>query len=249
MATLSVNIDHIATLREARKGREPDPIAAAVLVELAGADGLTVHLREDRRHMQERDVKLLRQTLATKLNLEMAATTDMVQFAIDILPDQVTLVPENREEITTEGGLNVAGKVGDIEKAVSSLKMHEIFVSLFIDPEIDQIKAATKTGAQAIELHTGTYCNAYDFGEDDMAWQMELDKIEKMTQMALKSELVVNAGHGLNYQNVEYISSISDINELNIGHSIVSRASLVGMERAVKDMLEILRRTSGQRQF
>ncbi len=211
MATLSVNIDHIATLREARKGREPDPIAAAVLVELAGADGLTVHLREDRRHMQERDVKLLRQTLATKLNLEMAATTDMVQFAIDILPDQVTLVPENREEITTEGGLNVAGKVGDIEKAVSSLKMHEIFVSLFIDPEIDQIKAATKTGAQAIELHTGTYCNAYDFGEDDMAWQMELDKIEKMTQMALKSELVVNAGHGLNYQNVEYISSISDI--------------------------------------
>jgi pyridoxine 5-phosphate synthase len=244
MATLSVNIDHIATLREARKGREPDPIAAAVLVELAGADGITVHLREDRRHMQERDVKLLRQTLSTKLNLEMAATTDMVQFAIDILPDQVTLVPENREEITTEGGLNVAAKVGDIEKAVSSLKMHEIFVSLFIDPEIDQIKAATKTGAQAIELHTGTYCNAYDFGEDDMAWQMELDKLEKMTQMALKSELVVNAGHGLNYQNVEYISSIPDINELNIGHSIVSRASLVGMERAVRDMLEILRRTS-----
>jgi len=243
MATLSVNIDHIATLREARKGREPDPIAAAVLVELAGADGITIHLREDRRHIQERDVKLLRQTISTKLNLEMAATTDMVQFAIDILPDQVTLVPENREEITTEGGLNVAGRVSEIEKTVSSLKMHEIFVSLFIDPDIEQIKAAARTGAQAIELHTGTYCNAYDYGEDEMAWQMELDKIEKMTQMALKSDLVVNAGHGLNYQNVGYISSISDINELNIGHSIISRASLVGMERAVKDMLEILRRT------
>jgi pyridoxine 5-phosphate synthase len=244
MATLSVNIDHIATLREARKGREPDPISAAVLVELAGADGITIHLREDRRHIQERDAKLLRQTISTKLNLEMAATTDMVQFAIDVLPDQVTLVPENREEITTEGGLNVAGKVSEIEKTVSSLKMHEIFVSLFIDPDIEQIKAATRTGAQAIELHTGTYCNAYDYGEDEMAWQMELDKIEKMTQMALKSDLVINAGHGLNYQNVGYISSISDLNELNIGHSIISRASLIGMERAVKDMLEILRRTS-----
>jgi len=245
MATLSVNIDHIATLREARKGREPDPIAAAVLAELAGANGITVHLREDRRHIQERDVKLLRQTISTKLNLEMASTRDMVQFAIDTLPDQVTLVPENREELTTEGGLNVAAKVNEIEKITSSLKMHEIFVSLFVDPEIDQIKAARKAGAAAIELHTGSYCNAFDYREDNMAWQMELDKIEKITQMAVKNDLIVNAGHGLNYKNVGYIAAITDIHELNIGHSIVSRASLVGMEKAVKDMLGLLNRTSG----
>jgi pyridoxine 5-phosphate synthase len=241
MATLSVNIDHIATLREARKGREPDPISAAVLVELAGAQGITVHLREDRRHIQDRDVRLLRQTIASKLNLEMAATADMVQFAIDILPDQVTLVPENREELTTEGGLNVAAKLAEIEKAVTSLKMHDIFVSLFVDPDLEQIKAAKKSGAAAVELHTGNYCNAF-VGEDNMTWQMELDKIEKMTHIAVKSDLVVNAGHGLNYQNVEYIAGIPDINELNIGHSIISRASLVGMERAVRDMLGILQR-------
>ena len=185
MATLSVNIDHIATIREARKGREPDPVAAAVLVELAGAHGITVHLREDRRHIQDRDVKLLRQTTSTKLNLEMAPTSEMVQFAIDTLPDMVTLVPESREELTTEGGLNVLGKISEMEKIISSLKIHEIFVSLFIDPEIEQIKAAKKAGATAIELHTGTYCNAYDYGEDDISWQMELDKIEKMTQIKI----------------------------------------------------------------
>ncbi|MFC1583922.1 pyridoxine 5'-phosphate synthase [Fibrobacterota bacterium] len=242
MATLSVNIDHIATLREARKGREPDPIAAAVLVELAGANGITAHLREDRRHMQERDIRLLRQTISTKLNLEMAATRDMVQFAVDTLPDMVTLVPENREELTTEGGLNVAGKLEEIEKATASLKMHDIFVSLFIDPELDQIKAAKKSGANAIEIHTGNYCNAYSYEENEMSMQMELDKIEKMTQVAAKNGLVVNAGHGLNYQNVGAITAIPEIQELNIGHSIVSRASLVGMEQAVRDMLDIMRR-------
>ena len=240
MATLGVNIDHIATLREARKGREPDPIAAAVLIELAGAHGITVHLREDRRHIQERDVKLLRQMLSTNLNLEMAATDNMVQFAIDTLPDMATLVPENREELTTEGGLNVATNIPEIEKATSSLKMHDIFVSLFIDPDIDQIKAAKKVGASAVEFHTGNYANAFAFSEDDMAWQLELDKIEKMTQLAIKHGLTVNAGHGLNYQNVEHIAAISEIHELNIGHSIISRASLVGMEKAVKDMLKLL---------
>jgi pyridoxine 5-phosphate synthase len=244
MATLSVNIDHIATLREARKGREPDPISAAVLVELAGAHGITVHLREDRRHIQERDVKILGQIITTKLNLEMAATNDMVQFAIDTLPDQVTLVPESREELTTEGGLNVTGKINELEKTISSLKMHDIFVSLFINPEIEQIKASKKCGADAVELHTGTYCNAFNFGEDKMAWQMELDKIEKMTQMAVKNDLVVNAGHGLNYQNVQYITAIPNIQELNIGHSIISRSSLVGLDKAVRDMLAILQRSS-----
>lgn len=244
MPKLGVNIDHIATLREARKGREPDPVAAAVLVELAGAHGITVHLREDRRHMQERDVKILRQIVTTKLNLEMAPTQEMVQFAIDVLPDQVTLVPENREELTTEGGLNVAGKTEEIEKVIASLRKHDIFTSLFINPEIDQIKAAKKAGASCLEFHTGNYCNAYDYGEDEMAWQMELDKLEKMTQMAVRHDFVVNAGHGLNYHNVEPVAAIPDLQELNIGHSIISRAALVGQERAVVEMLRLLEKAA-----
>ncbi|MBF0430937.1 MAG: pyridoxine 5'-phosphate synthase [Fibrobacteria bacterium] len=246
MPKLSVNVDHIATIREARKCREPDPVAAAVLAELAGANGITVHLREDRRHIQERDVKILRQTISTKLNLEMAPTPEMVQFAIDSLPDMVTLVPESREELTTEGGLNVAAKVNELEKVTSSLKIHHIYVSCFIDPEIEQIKAAKKAGASCVEFHTGSYCNAFDYGEDDMAWQMELDKIEKMAQMAVKSGLEVNAGHGLNYQNVHYIAAIPEIQELSIGHSIISRASLLGMNQSVKDMLGILEKTTSQ---
>ncbi len=241
MAKLSVNIDHIATLREARKGREPDPIAGAVLAELAGAEGITVHLREDRRHIQERDVKLLRQTVSTRLNLEMAATEDMIQFAIDVCPDIVTIVPESREELTTEGGLNVAAKTKELERAVLSLKRHNIQVSLFIDPEMDQLKAAKKTGASAVEFHTGTYCNAFDHGESEMAWQVELDKIEKMSLVAHRNNLIVNAGHGLNYQNILPIVAIPNIAELNIGHSIISRSVLVGLDRAVKDMRELIK--------
>jgi len=243
MPKLSVNIDHIATLREARKGREPDPVAAAVLAELAGADGITVHLREDRRHIQERDVKLLRQTATTRLNLEMAATPEMTQFAIDILPDLVTLVPENREELTTEGGLNIAARANEIEKVCLALKKHDIFVSIFIDPEVELVRAAKRAGADGVEFHTGPYCNAYDFSGDQLAWQMELAKVEKMVHMAGKLDLNVNAGHGLNYRNVGHIAAIAGIHELNIGHSIVSRAALVGLSEAVREM----RRAMAQR--
>jgi pyridoxine 5-phosphate synthase len=239
MPKLGVNIDHVATIREARKIREPDPIAAATICELAGAHGITAHLREDRRHMQERDIRLLRQTVTTQLNLEMAASPEMIQFAIDVLPDMVTLVPEKREELTTEGGLDVAARVEDLTKAVNSLHKHDISVSLFVDPELHQIKAAARTGARLIELHTGSYASAYDFGEGK-DWEEELVKLDNMAQVAQKSGLLVNAGHGLNYRNVVPIAEIKGIWELNIGHSIVSRAVLVGMDRAVRDMVALI---------
>lgn len=242
MAKLGVNIDHVATIREARKIREPDPVAAATLCELAGAHGITVHLREDRRHMQERDVRLLRQTVTTHLNLEMAASPAMLQFAIDVLPDMVTLVPEKREELTTEGGLNVAGNIEELTKIVNSLHKHDVQVSLFIDPDLHQIKAAVRTGARFIELHTGAYARAYDFGEGDGPdWQEELAKLDNMAQIAQRSDLIVNAGHGLNYRNVSPVADIKGIWELNIGHSIVGRAVMVGFDRAVRDMLELIK--------
>jgi pyridoxine 5-phosphate synthase len=242
MAKLGVNIDHVATIREARKIREPDPVTAATLCELAGAHGITVHLREDRRHMQERDVRLLRQIVTTHLNLEMAASPDMLQFAIDVLPDMVTLVPEKREELTTEGGLNVAGNIEGITKIVNSLHKHDVQVSLFIDPDLHQIKAAVRTGARFIELHTGAYAHAYDFGEGDGPdWQEELSKLDNMAQIAQRSDLIVNAGHGLNYRNVSPIADIKGIWELNIGHAIVGRAVMVGFDRAVRDMLELIK--------
>lgn len=237
---LGVNIDHIATIREARKIREPDPVAAAVLAELAGAHGITAHLREDRRHIQERDVRLLRGIVTTHLNLEMAASHEMVQFAVDVLPDMVTLVPENRKEVTTEGGLNVAAKLDDISKAVQILKNNDIVVSLFVDPETDQVKAARKAGADFVELHTGRFAETFE-----KSGQAELDReistIQDMVALANKYGLRVNAGHGLNYRNVGYIASIDGIEEMNIGHSIISRAALVGMDRAVKEMLEQIR--------
>ncbi len=242
MAKLGVNIDHVATVREARKVREPDPIAAAALCELAGAHGITVHLREDRRHIQERDVRLLRQTITTHLNLEMAASPEMLQFAIDVLPDMVTLVPEKREELTTEGGLNVAGNIEAITKIVNSLHKHDVQVSLFIDPDLHQVKAAVRTGARFVELHTGAYARAYDFGEGDGPdWQEELATLDNMAQVAQRSDLVVNAGHGLNYRNVGPIAAIKGIWELNIGHSIVGRAMMVGFDRAVRDMLDLIK--------
>ena len=239
MPKLGVNIDHIATIRQARKVRDPDPIAAAVLCELAGAHGITVHLREDRRHMQERDVRLLRQTVSTDLNLEMAASAEMLQFAIDLLPNMVTLVPERREELTTEGGLDVVTKVDEIARMVTSLQKHKVEVSLFIEPDLAQVKAAVRTGAHFIELHTGAYANAYDYG-DGTEWEEELVKIENMAQVAQRSGLVVNAGHGLNYRNVQHIANIKGMYELNIGHSIVGRAALVGLDRAVRDMLALI---------
>lgn len=241
---LGVNIDHIATIREARKIREPDPVVAAVLAELAGAHGITAHLREDRRHIQERDVRLLRGIVTTHLNLEMAASHDMVQFAIDVLPDMVTLVPEHRKEVTTEGGLNVAAKLDEITKVVQVLKNNDIVVSLFVDPETDQVKAARKAGADFIELHTGRFAETFE-----KSGQAELDReistLQDMVALATKYGLRVNAGHGLNYRNVGFIAGIDGIEEMNIGHSIISRAAMVGMDRAVKEMLEQIRQAEG----
>lgn len=238
---LGINIDHIATIREARKIREPDPVAAAVLAELAGCHGITAHLREDRRHIQDRDIRLLRGTVTTHLNMEMAPSPEMVQFAIDLHPDMATLVPENRLEITTEGGLNVAAKAEDLAKAIAKLKQNDILVSVFIDPESSQVKAAKKVGADFVEFHTGKYSNAYDMG-DSRELESELSAIQDMTLLAHKYGLRINAGHGLNYRNVGPIAAIPHIEELNIGHSIIGRAALVGMERAVKEMLDAIRR-------
>jgi pyridoxine 5-phosphate synthase len=240
---LGVNIDHIATIREARKIREPDPVAAAVIAELAGAHGITCHLREDRRHIQERDVRLLRGVVTTHLNLEMAASMEMAQFAIDVLPDMVTLVPEHRKEVTTEGGLNVAAKFDDISKIVKILKNNDIAVSIFVDAETDQVKASKKTGADFIELHTGRFAEAYEkSGQQDL--ERELSQIQDMIALATKYGLRVNAGHGLNYRNIHYIASLEGIEEMNIGHSIVARASLVGMDQAVREMIRLIEQAS-----
>jgi len=235
MATLSVNIDHIATLRQARKSTEPDPVAAAILCELAGAHGITCHLREDRRHIQDRDLELLMQTVQTRVNLEMAPTDEMVRIALNHKPAQVTLVPEKRAELTTEGGLNVIGLGAELGNTIAALQNGGILVSLFIEPDLNQIKAAAKVRADYIELHTGTYANAK--GQTKIE---ELEKIKNMAIAADRLDLGVNAGHGLNYQNTSFIAEIDIIEELNIGHSIVSRAALMGMEQAVRDMLKLL---------
>lgn len=241
MVKLGVNIDHVATVREARKERNPDPIAAAVVAELAGAHGITVHLREDLRHIQERDARLLRQTVSTRLNLEMAPTAAMVQFALELQPDMVTLVPERRQELTTEGGLDVAGHERELDKIIQNLRAQRIRVSLFIDPEARQVKAAKSVGADSIELHTGNFARSFHEGDGEQAWQAERSRLVDSTALGTKLGLRVNAGHGLDYQNVRLVSSISGMEELNIGHSIVSRAILVGLDRAVRDMLEQIR--------
>ncbi|MFZ5517848.1 MAG: pyridoxine 5'-phosphate synthase [Candidatus Zhuqueibacterota bacterium] len=238
MVRLGVNVDHIATIREARRGREPDPIAGAVLAELAGADGIVCHLREDRRHIKDRDLTLLRQVVRTHLNLEMAATDDMVKKAISVLPDMVTLVPERRQEVTTEGGLDVTANFEYLEAITSTLRANNIVVSFFIDPDIYQIKAVAKLGADYVELHTGAYANAQDLNKV----VEELERIRSMAMAASKLGLGVSAGHGLNYQNVVDVAKIKEIEELNIGHSIISRAVLTGMERAVRDMIGLIRR-------
>jgi pyridoxine 5-phosphate synthase len=235
--TLGVNIDHVATIRQARRASEPDPIAAAVLAELAGADGITAHLREDRRHIQDRDVRLLRATVSTHLNLEMAATKEMVKIALEIQPNYVTLVPERREEITTEGGLDIAGQLERLQEVVDRLQSAHIPVSLFIDPDSAQIKASQATGARFIELHTGSYANAIK--EIDV--QQQLAKLEQGCIEALALGLRVNAGHGLTYRNVYPVACLPGMAELNIGHSIVSRAVLVGMERAIREMKAAMR--------
>ena len=237
MARLAVNIDHIATLREARKGIEPDPIHAAVLAELAGAGGIIVHLREDRRHIQERDLRLLKDIVKTKLNLEMAATQDMVKIALDIKPDVATIVPEKRQELTTEGGLEVALNKDHLKAIILLLHDGGIKVSLFIDPEIEQIKAAHKINTDFIEIHTGRYANAKLQSDQDA----EFENIVNTCKIAQKLGLGINAGHGLNYQNVNRLAQLKEIEEFNIGHSIVSKAVLVGMERAVREMKELIR--------
>lgn len=237
MPTLGVNIDHIATIRQARRTVEPDPVAAASLAELAGADGITVHLREDRRHIQDRDVRLLRQTVRTHLNLEMAATDEMVAIALDVKPDYVTLVPEKREEVTTEGGLDIAGQIDRLALVVDQLQTANIPVSLFIDGNESQIEASVKVKAKFIELHTGTYAEA----ADEASREQELAVLAKGCEQAKAAGLRVNAGHGLTYWNVYPVACLPGMEELNIGHTIISRAALVGLERAVREMKQAIR--------
>lgn len=234
---LGVNVDHVATVRQARGTTEPDPATAAALAELAGADGITIHLREDRRHIQDRDLAVMRRTVQTRLNLEMAATDEMVEIALRFRPDCVTLVPEKRQELTTEGGLDVHMNRNSLKKPIELLREGGIFVSLFVDPDPEQIRASHRLGADAIEIHTGTYCEAVGRNEA----RVELAKIEQSVRLGQKLGLAVHAGHGLNYQNVREVVAIGGIEEFNIGHSIVSRAVLVGMERAVREMGALVR--------
>ncbi len=237
MAKLGVNIDHVATIRQARGGSEPDPVAAAAIAELAGADGITIHLREDRRHIQDRDLKILRKTVKTKLNLEMAATNEMVEIALVVKPDMCTLVPEKRQELTTEGGLDVRVHAQSLEKAISRLHDGGILTSIFIDPDSDQIKAANKIGADYVEIHTGSFADAADWKTEEQ----ELIKIENAIKLAAKLGLGVNAGHGLNYTNIKKVAALGGVEEYNIGHSIISKAVLVGLDRAVRDMVELIK--------
>lgn len=232
---LGVNIDHVATLRQARGTRYPDPVKAALDAEEAGADGITLHLREDRRHIQERDVRLLRDLLQTRMNLELALTPEMLAFAQEIRPEHVCLVPERREELTTEGGLDVLGQVQRIRDAIAALPASE--VSLFIDPDLQQIQAAKDSGAPVIELHTGRYAEA----ETQEAQAHELQRLTRAVEFATGLGLVVNAGHGLHYHNVQPIAALPGINELNIGHAIVAQAVFVGFKQAVRDMAELIR--------
>jgi pyridoxine 5-phosphate synthase len=231
MIRLGVNVDHVATVRQARRAKEPDPVAAAVLAELGGADGITVHLREDRRHVQDRDVFVLRDTVRTRLNLEMATYEEIVQIALKVKPDEATLVPEKRQELTTEGGLDVVAHADAVRSATDRLKAAGIPVSLFIDPDLEQIDVAKALGADAIEFQTASYSEAVG-----AAVEGELAKLRTATAHAVARGLHVHMGHGLNYQNVRPVVRIGGVEELNIGHSIVSRAVLVGMERAVRDM-------------
>lgn len=237
MARLGVNIDHVATIRQARGGEEPDPVAAAVLAELGGADGITVHLREDRRHIQDRDLKLLRQTVKVRLNLEMAASEEMVGIALGITPDICTLVPEKRQELTTEGGLDVRLNMDQVAGVVDRLQDGGIIVSLFVDPDPDQVKAASKVGADYIEIHTGSFAVAKGWKKEEQ----ELLKIENAIKLAAKLGLGVNAGHGLNYLNIRKVAALGGVEEFNIGHSIISRAVFIGLERAVRDMVELVK--------
>jgi pyridoxine 5-phosphate synthase len=242
---LHINVDHVATVRQARRTDEPDPVRAAVLAELGGADGITVHLREDRRHIQDRDVRLLMQTVRTGVNLELAVASDVVQIATELKPMTATLVPEKREEITTEGGLGLGDdqQRTSIGRVVKQLQDAGIRVSLFIDPDAQAIRAAADLGVEAIELHTGEFAEAFKLrrtreGAHDVGAQ--LSRVHSAAALGRSFQLAVHAGHGLTYENVAHIAAIEEIEELNIGHSVVSRAILVGMERAVREMKDII---------
>ncbi len=240
---LGVNVDHVATVRQARGGSEPDPLIGAALAILGNADGITVHLREDRRHIQDRDLKILRKSVPIELNLEMAAINEMIGIALKVRPDMVTLVPEKRVELTTEGGLNFRKRKAQINKAVKAIQDRGIPVSLFINPAISDVNASKETGARMVEIHTGLYSNAKGKKQTQ-----ELNKVKKAVKHALEIGLEVNAGHGLDYLNVKKIASIKGLRGLYIGHSIISRAVYVGMEKAVKEMRKIIKSVNDERQ-
>jgi len=237
MAGLAVNVDHIATLRQLRGVSYPDPVAAAVLAELAGADGIVVHLRRDRRHIQDRDARILRRVVQTKLILEMASTTEMLGIALNIKPDLVTLVPERREEITTEGGLDLVVHKTAVTETIGTLQNSGIPVSIFIDPEPEQLKLAHQANANLVEIHTGTFCDATTSKKKRQAFSKIVDAIK----LSHKLRLGINVGHGICYNTIKAFKGLKEIDEFSIGHSIVSRASLVGMERAVKEMLALIK--------
>ncbi len=237
MAGLAVNVDHIATIRQARGVSYPDPAAAAVLVELAGADGVVVHLRGDRRHINDDDVRKVKQVIKTRLILEMAATDEMVEMALEVTPDLVTLVPETREEITTEGGLNLSANIKNTTRIVDKLQSNDIRISIFIDPDTEQIRRVRDTGASIIEIHTGAFCDAVSKKEKTA----QFEKIRAAVKVAYDLGLGINAGHGICYNTIKWFAGMSEIDEFSIGHSIVSRAAMVGMDRAVRDMLALIK--------
>ncbi len=239
MVTLGVNIDHVATIRQARGAVYPDPVTAAAIAELAGANGITAHLREDRRHIQDRDILMLRETVQTKLNLEMACVESIVRFAVKLRPDQATLVPEKREELTTEGGLDVLGQEKEVGSVVRRLQKAGVVVSLFVEPNAKQIEACRRVGAEFIEIHTGPYAEA----RTEKLRIKEFERVRKAVATALDLGLRVNAGHGLHYWNTSDVARIPGVEELNIGHGIIARAVLVGLDRAVREMVEIIRQS------
>jgi len=239
MAHLAINVDHVATLRQARGINEPDPVLAAGICELAGAVGIVIHLREDRRHIQDRDVYLLRQTIKSKMNLEMGANEEIIKIALDVKPDMITLVPEKRQELTTEGGLNVSGQKKKLQKVVERFAAADIPVSMFIDPDSRQIKASKAIGATFVEIHTGRYCDAMNEKERNL----EFDMVATAAEEAFESGLRVNAGHGLNYLTTGRVAALPFIDELSIGHAVMARAILVGLDQAVREMLAICQNT------
>jgi len=240
MPKLSINVDHVATVREARKATQPDPVAAAIAAQMAGADGITIHLRGDRRHIQDRDLKILREVVKTTLNLEMAATGEMLEIALQVKPDTVTLVPEREGELTTEGGLDVEANFEQLNQAVGKLQLNGILVSLFINPDEESLKASAKLRTDYVELNTDSYASVQKVA-DQIA---QLERLERMVTLAHRLNLGINMGHGLNYRNVTNLVQIPHIHEFSIGHAIVARAVLVGFEKAVREMLDLVKRSS-----